>query len=79
MAGEIDPVEFGRLLESVQELNRKLASHAELAERLDQRLASLESLRSSGKSAVIGLALGLVFAVYGLKEALGRIADWLTR
>ena len=79
MAGEIDPVEFGRLLESVQELNRTLASHAALAERLDQRLASLESLRSSGKSAVIGLALGLVFAVYGLKEALGRIADWLTR
>lgn len=79
MAGEIDPVEFGKLLASVDSLNRQLATNSALVERLDQRLAALESLRANGKAAMVGLTLGLVFAVYGLKEALGRIADWLTR
>lgn len=79
MAGEIDPVQFGRMLASQEALSKKLDQNADRMERLDQRLEALESLRANGKWAAIGLVIGLVFAVYGMKEALGRIADWLTR
>ena len=77
----LDPVEFGRMqatLESVKEqldaLEQDLPKLLEKIDGLNKRIAALESLKSNGKFGLFGLAIGVMFALYGLRDALGILA-----
>lgn len=50
MSNEIDPIEFGRLLASVENLNRKIDT-------LTQDVDELKEKFSGGKGILIGIAL----------------------
>ncbi len=77
VADEIDPVQFGRLLESQQQLvasnmllSHKLDQTGETMKALDARIVELESRYRVGKAALTGLIIGAGFAVKGLWETL---------
>ena len=70
---EIDPVEFGRLLQSVETLNDRLAQTGRLVETLNERMGEIESRYRFGKGAFFGLCIGASFAIFGFAET----ARWL--
>ena len=75
---DIDPVQFGRLLESVEQLTEKLDQTSEHLDKVNQRLDELENRWTMGKSGIAGIALGLGFAIWGVKDTLTKIAEWFT-
>lgn len=66
----IDPVQFGRLLASVDNLTETLGETQEAMQALNARIAELESRYAFGKAALTGLIIGAGFAVKGLWETL---------
>ena len=70
VADEIDPVQFGRLLASVDQLTETLGETQEAMQALNARIVELESRYAFGKAALTGLIIGAGFAVKGLWETL---------
>lgn len=66
----IDPVQFGRLLASVDNLTETLGETQEAMQALNARIVELESRYAFGKAALTGLIIGAGFAVKGLWETL---------
>ena len=60
---EIDPVEFGRLLGSMEHLTNSITTLTEKVEELENRL-------NTGK----GMAIGLLFAAAGVGGSVGAFA-----
>ena len=75
----IDPVQFGRLLESVEQLAEKLDVATQHVDTFNQRLTDIEGRWKIGKAGLGGLALGVGFAVWGIKDTLTKIAEWFAR
>ena len=73
MAGEIDPVKFGELSESVKNLTKKLDEFAGHVEKINARMVVIESHWRFGKGAMFGIVIGAGFAVKGV---LNTIADF---
>jgi len=67
---DIDPVQFGRLLASVDNLTETLGETQEAMQALNVRIVELESRYAFGKAALTGLIIGAGFAVKGLWETL---------
>ena len=67
---DIDPVQFGRLLASVDNLTETLGETHEAMQALNARIVELESRYTFGKAALTGLIIGAGFAVKGLWETL---------
>ncbi len=67
---DIDPVQFGRLLASVDNLTETLGETHEAMQSLNARIVELESRYAFGKAALTGLIIGAGFAVKGLLETL---------
>lgn len=67
---DIDPVQFGRLLASVDNLTETLGETHEAMQALNARIIKLESRYAFGKAALTGLIIGAGFAVKGLWETL---------
>lgn len=83
VADEIDPVQFGRLLESQQQLvasnmllSRKLDQTGETMKALDARIVELESRYRVGKGVIFGVVLGAGFAAKGVVDTLKALATW---
>jgi hypothetical protein len=62
---DINPVEFGKLIASVEGLTEKLDYANVKMDALSERIMSLESRYAYGKGALFGLALSAGFAVKG--------------
>lgn len=70
---DIDPVRFGELIAAMRSLERQLeATQGELAA-MEGRLISLEDRFRLGKGAIIGLVIGLGFALLGIKHTLDAL------
>lgn len=67
---DIDPVQFGRLLASVEQLTETLGETQESIDALNARILELESRYAFGKAALTGLIIGAGFAVKGAWETL---------
>ena len=67
---DIDPVQFGRLLASVDNLTETLGETQEAMQALSARIVELESRYAFGKAALTGLIIGAGFAVKGAWETL---------
>ena len=67
---DIDPVQFGRLLASVDQLTETLGETQEAMQALNSRIFELESRYAFGKAALTGLIIGAGFAVKGAWETL---------
>lgn len=74
---DIDPIEFGRLLESVEQLTKTLERHTVHVDALNVRLTELESRWKLGKAGIVGLVLGVGFAVNGIVDTLQKLRDAL--
>ena len=70
MSPGIDPVEFGRAV-------AKLEQAVENIDQLVDRVSAMEDRFKFGKGGLVGLGLGLAFALYGVKATLGGIATKL--
>ena len=68
MMQSIDPVQYGRLLSSVDHLTKQLNATSERLEVLDARLEEIEGRFRVGKGFSIGLLVAIGYAVYGVKE-----------
>ena len=73
MNGQIDPVEFGRLLAEVRHLSAQLEDANKRMETLATRLGEVEDRYKVGKAAAFGALLVLGAAVYGIKDLFGRL------
>lgn len=78
MAGDIDPVLFGRLLASVETLQKTIEVATEQNEALAGRVAELESKLDSGRRGLTVIALVAGFAIFGVKETLQALFKALT-
>lgn len=67
---DIDPVQFGRLLASVDQLTETLGETQEAMQLLNARIGELESRYAFGKAELTGLIIGAGLAVKGLWETL---------
>lgn len=74
---EIDPVEFGRMLSSVETLTQQLAiTNSALRENtqsnaaLEKRIVELEGRWSSGRGVLVGIIVGVGFAAKGVMETI---------
>ena len=74
----IDPVQFGRLLASVDNLTETLGETQEAMQALNTRIVELESRYTFGKAALTGLIIGAGFAVKGFKTLTGLTQVSLT-
>ncbi len=79
MNGQIDPIEFGKLLTEVKHLSHQLAEAQRTMDVLTDRLEAVEDRYKLGKAGITGLVIGLGFTIYGLKEGLTNALGWLSR
>ena len=77
MAEGIDPVQFGRLLESQEQLvesnlllSSKLDETSKRVQALDDRIVEMESRYRVGKGVIFGIVLGAVFAAKGVIDTI---------
>lgn len=73
---DIDPVQFGRLLASVDQLTETLGETQEAMQALNARIVELESRYAFGKAALTGLIIGAGFAAKGVVDTLKALATW---
>lgn len=73
----IDPVQFGRLLESQEQLvesnlllSSKLDETSKRVQALDDRIVEMESRYRVGKGMIFGIVLGAGFAAKGVIDTL---------
>lgn len=69
----IDPVQFGRLIEAMDNLSRELKETKQSNEALTARVEELESRWDSGKKGLAVVILVLGFALFGVKETLQSV------
>ena len=67
---DIDPVQFGRLLASVDQLTETLGETQEAMQALNARIVELESRYRVGKGVIFGIVLGAGFAAKGVIDTL---------
>lgn len=65
---EIDPIQYGRLLASVDALTAELSATRVEMKALERRLADVEGRFRIGKGTLIGLLLALGAAGVGIRE-----------
>lgn len=77
MSDGIDPVQFGRLLSSVEtltgqlsETSKQLKENVKAMSALDDRIGELESRYRIGKGVLAGIILGAGFAMKGIWDTL---------
>ncbi len=70
---QIDPVQYGRLLASVDALTTELSATRADMKALDKRLADVEDRFRIGKGTLIGLLLALGGAAYGIREGINSL------
>lgn len=73
MTADINPVQFGRMIEALENLTAELKSHRREMGVLNSRVEFLESRYALGKWGVGGLVLVVGFAMFGVKETLRTI------
>lgn len=83
MADDIDPVQFGRLLESQAQLvasnlllSEKLDETGKRVQALDARIVEMESRYRVGKGVIFGVVIGAGFAAKGVVDTLKALATW---
>ena len=79
MSGQIDPVEFGKLLTEVKHLSHQLAEAQRTMDVLTDRLEAVEDKYRLGKAGITGLVIGLGFTIYGVKEGLAHLLGWVAK
>ena len=67
---DIDPVQFGRLLASVDQLTETLGETQEAMQALNARIVELESRYRVGKGVIFGIELGAGCAAKGVIDTL---------
>lgn len=77
MNGQIDPVEFGKLVAKLDHLSEQLEEAKKHMTALSTRLGDVEDRYKVGKAAVFGAVMVLAAAVYGIKDLFGRIVGAL--
>lgn len=75
---EISGVEFGKLIATIEHLTEKLDETTAHVAALNSRMSELEGRWKLGKAGLAGIALGLGFAIWGVKDTLTKIAEWFT-
>lgn len=66
--------EFGVAVQKLAQAVERIDALAERQEAHTARIEAIESKVTLGKGALFGLALGVMFALYGVKETLQSIA-----
>lgn len=70
MNDEIDLVQFGIMIQSMRSLEKELIATRTQVTALEDRLSSIESRIGLSKVGVAAFAVGLAFAVFGIKATL---------
>lgn len=78
MTADINPVQFGRMIEALENLTAELKSHRREVGVLNSRVEFLESRYALGKWGIGGLVLVVGFAMFGVKETLRTILQVFT-
>lgn len=78
MTADINPVQFGRMIEALENLTAELKSHRREVGILNDRVEFLESRYALGKWGIGGLVLVVGFAMFGVKETLRTILQVFT-
>lgn len=78
MTADINPVQFGRMIEALENLTAELKSHRREMGVLNGRVEFLESRYALGKWGIGGLVLVVGFAMFGVKETLRTILQVFT-
>lgn len=83
MNDEIDLIQFGRLLSSVETLTKQLSETSKQLQEnvkamssLDDRIVELESRYRVGKGIIAGVILGAGFAAKGFVDTLKALVPW---
>ena len=78
LVNEISPVEFGKLIANMTNLTEKLDETSAHVDALNQRMGELEGRWKLGKAGIAGLTLGVGFSLWGVKDTLQKLLDWLS-
>ncbi len=76
--GDIDPVEFGRLLASMEQTAKLLEQSSVAINALTARVGELEDKLDTGRKGLLVIALIAGFAIFGVKETLSGLFKALT-
>lgn len=77
-SGDIDPVEFGKLLASMEQTAKLLEQSSVAINNLTARVAELEDKLDTGRKGLLVIALIAGFAIFGVKETLTTLFKAMT-
>ena len=75
MNHEVDPVQFGSLLEAVKNLTSDLENHTKELQIVREEIFDLREKYRVGKGALFGLIIGAGFAVKGFWASIEKLID----
>lgn len=74
---EIDRIQYGRMLQSVETLTKQLEATSRNVMALNERIEDLENRYRFGKGALFGLIFGAAMALQGLAGTIMWVRDKL--
>lgn len=71
---EVDPVEFGKAVAKLESAVERIDEVASLQREHTARIVAIEERFTFGKGGLFGIAIGIAFMLYGVKQTIVQIA-----